>query len=338
MASISPLTNLPFQFEAKEGWAGTLGPQIKADCDEILSSFPVANRMRSIEFKVPRIYTQGDCAIGVFVSKRDTSGTTVVTENWRDIVAWGKGANSLNTGGNESGWMVNMLSGVQICFWEPKIVDPFRMCSTARSYENNHWLTIAKCLDILYTPDRSSSRQQDSSSSRQQGSTPPRMPPIPNFSAPPSPQADFAFTRWQAAPLWVGPNFKLVDCLKVIESLESSFRSTVMDGSHMQYPNLYNSGSCTIGLFFTEPPASGEGGAISLSGMSVQAEALHLLTVAVMRHGFGGFADLSNGLQIVVYEQNLVDPRNVCLVVSRISLRTCLDNMVEYNRRNEGPS
>ncbi|MCJ1474766.1 hypothetical protein MMC13_003426 [Lambiella insularis] len=322
----SPLSNLPFGFEIKVGWASATGTKLRDDCFEALGNFPSANRMQTMEFKLPRIYLEGDCAIGVFVSKRDPSGTTVVKDNWRDIRAWAEGAITLNTGKGPYGWYVNMISGVQICFWEPKVVDPWHMCSLPKSYKINPWCTIATCLEILYTGPTSLPERLHGTPVASSLIPPPTAIPL----------GDVQFEVRRSVRDWVGPSFKRPDCLKVVESMERTFQMTFTDRQLMKYPSLYNSGTCTIGLFFTHPPESGEGRDIELDDMNIQAEALHLLTVTVIPHNCGGFVDFPNGMQLVVYEKEFVDPSNVCLLISRISLRSCLENMVNYKRLQRG--
>lgn len=312
-----------FKFEIKKGWAETRGLKIRDDCVEAIRSFPSNNRKQSIEFKYPRVYVEGDCAIGVFVHKRDPSGTTVVTESWKEIVEWGIDANHLTTGTSDEGWRLNLESGVQLCMWEPKVVDPWSMCSLPKTYDINPALTLATCLEILCCPKKAT----ESSASL---ATSPPSAPGPGTTPAVSLDKDIIPDAPRAVPSWTGKSFKQEDCLPAINAMDVHAMMSIAKGILMKYPQIYGSESCTFGLYFTFPPPDGKGGEVDPRGMSLQQEALRLFTMIAARTGHGGFIDMTNGLQLVVYQKEFVDPKQVCWLVSRISLRACLNNMVAY--------
>ncbi|MCJ1415611.1 hypothetical protein MMC32_001943 [Xylographa parallela] len=328
MTFASRLSDVPFIFTLKPGWASSLGTETKSDCSAAIAELPTSTEEMEIEFRVPKIVSVGACAIGVYVMRPDPSGITVVTESWNNLVDWTVSANNLNTALTSNGWMIDTPAGVQICFWEPEVVDRNHMCELPSTYKIKRPipLTLATCLDIIYVPSaHTSSIGTATTFSSAIPSTASHVP------GSPSPGIDIIFGVSRSVPSWSRPQFDALACFSIVRLLAQASIANVGRHMFMKYPQIYGNKMCTFGFFFTNPPTSGQGMGTDTQGADFQAEALDLLTATVMRNGQGGFVDLLNGIQIVVYDSS-IDPRNICWLTSRVSLRACLNTMVTYHK------
>ncbi|MCJ1402288.1 hypothetical protein MMC11_005508 [Xylographa trunciseda] len=333
MALEPPHGGFPFQFNLKVGWATTIGHKIRDDCDAAMAELPRSTREKAIVFRSPRIVSVGDCAIGIYVTNPDPSGTTVITESWDALVKWIMGANNLNTGSCRSGWMVTGRSGVQVCFWEPKVVDPYHMCESPRPFEINHAMTLATCLDILYIPAAATPSIAATTIPPAAVHSTAIVEAASHVPASLSPGEDIILGIGRRVRAWAGDTFSLSSCIPVVHSLKKAAISNVVNPMlFLKYPQIYGDKLCSCGIFLTHPPASGQGMEIMSKGVNFRDEAYRLMVATVLRDGSGGFVDLPSGFQIVLYNADLVDPKRICSLTSRITLRKCLDNMVAYDK------
>ncbi|MCJ1433232.1 hypothetical protein MMC27_002591 [Xylographa pallens] len=329
MTFASRLSDVPFIFTLKPGWADSVGTETKSDCSAAIAELPRSTE-ETIEFRQPRIISVGACTIGVYVSHPDPSGITVVTEAWNNVVDWTIGANNLNTAATSTGWMFDTQSGVQVCFWEPGVVDRHHMCELPSTYKIKRAIpfTIAICLDIIYSP-----RAHTSSigTSNTLSSTVPST--ASNVPGSPSPGEDIMIGIRRSVSSWSRPQFSANACFGIVRLLYKAPIATVGRHIFLKYPQIYGNKICTCGFFFTNPPTSGQGMEIDSRGADFQAEALELLMATTMQNGQGGFVDLPNGVQIVIYD-SAVDPRNICWLTSKVSLRACINTMVTYHKQD----
>ena len=330
--ALAQLGDVPFMFTLKPGWANSLGTYTKSSCAQAIAELPRSKEIVDIRFRRPKIIKVGTCAIGVYVTKPDPSGTTLVTEIWDRVVGWTIDANNLNTAASSSGWVISTESGLQICFWEPEVVDRYHMCEQASTYTMKRPIpmTIGTCLDIIYT-----SRIQTSSIGTTTTTFSSAIPSTAtgsltsNAPGPTSTAQDTIIGECRSVATWSRPGFVADACYEVIRALHKAPISNVGSHMFMKYPQVYGNNVCTCGFFYTHPPASGQGMEIATGGVNFQQEALRLLMGTVVLHGQGGFVDLPNGIQIVLYDPAL-DPKHICWLTSRVNMRACLNNMVKY--------
>ncbi|MCJ1381259.1 hypothetical protein MMC17_004368 [Xylographa soralifera] len=347
MAFANQLGDVPFVFTLKPGWANSLGSYTKSDCSAAIAELPRSTELVDIEFRRPRIIRAGACAIGVYVTHPDPSGTTVVIETWDHLVDWIVGANNLNTAASSTGWVINTGSGIQVCFWEPEVIDRYHMCEVPTVYriERPKPLTLATCLDIIYIPraHTSSIGTVTTFSSRAHTSSIGTVTTF--FSAVPStatgllasnvpespiPGEDIIVNVCRFVPTWSGPGFTADGCFALVKKLDQAPIAAAGNEMFMKFPQIHANQFCTCAFYLTSPPKSGEGLVVDSRGMNFQKEAYRLLMTTVMPSGHGGFVDLPNGVQIVFYA-SAIDLRGICWLTSRVSLRACIDKMVAYN-------
>ncbi|MCJ1284091.1 hypothetical protein MMC26_003422 [Xylographa opegraphella] len=327
----SQLGDVPFIYRLKPGWASSSGTDTKFDCSRAIAKLPRSSEPMDIEFRRPRIITVGACAIGIYVTKPDPSGLTAVTETWDHVVDWVAGANGLNTAVQSSGWVIETVSGIQVCFWEPEVVDPQHICELPGTYTMKRPIpmTIATCLDIMHVPRAKTSSIGTITASSSASSSTSTSQLTSNLPASTSPSEDVIIGVYRPVPNWTKPGFSAEACFDVVRSLHKAPISTTGNQMFMKYPQVYANDICTCAFFFTNPPKLGQGTDFPRGGMNFQMEAHQLLMRTVLVNGQGGFVDLPNGIQIVLYDSG-IDPRHICWLTSRVSLRACLDNMVRY--------
>ena len=160
----SAVAQAPASFHARPGWSVLDGHAVIQDCVSAILLLP-RDPGTQLEFTYPRIAISGACALGVFVTLPSSSGITTVSDSWDHITHWIRGLIHFNYGPIAEGWIMNMRSGVEVCFYEPAVVDPYRMCSNPRVYDINHSMSLARCLDIMYIPPSERANRQLPSSS-----------------------------------------------------------------------------------------------------------------------------------------------------------------------------
>ena len=103
----------------------------------------------------------------------------------------------------------------------------------------------------------------------------------------------------------------------------------------LSQPIIISHDTCAIGIFVTRPPSAPHPAVnvIDTEDHDVLRYAISLVEIAVRGFRIGGFVDMTNGMQIAVWDKSWVDPGGVCGRISRVSLQDCLDKMVEYNGR-----
>ncbi|MCJ1319645.1 hypothetical protein MMC15_004981 [Xylographa vitiligo] len=332
MMALAQLGDTPFIFTLKPGWANSIGTHTKFSCAEAITKLPRSTGLVDIEFRRPRIITVGACAIGIYVTKPDPSGITVITEIWDRVVDWTTRANSLNTAAASTGWVITTHSGIQICFWEPEVLDRHHMCEIPKTYTIKRAvpMTIALCLDILYIPETHTSAIGTTTTFSSGGLSTATASLASNVPGPSSPDEDIITGAYRSVPTWSKPQFSADACFDVIRSLHQAPISIVGNRIFMKYAHIYSNNICTCGFFLTKPPASGQGMEVEVRGMNMQEEANKLFMGTVLQNRQGGFVDLPNGMQLVLYD-SAIDPKHICWLTVKVSLRACLNRMVEYH-------
>ena len=130
-----------------------------------------------------------------------------------------------------------------------------------------------------------------------------------------------------AQPTWVTMSHEYFEpaCLQVANNLPAS-KAVVQ--KRPNYPAIFSSGRCTIGVYLTNPPAT-DNSPHPTAWNTIKKYARQ----AVSQLGFyegGTSVNLPSGMQIAVYEQPFIDPRNKCGTVAafqadrRLTLEECL--------------
>ena len=341
---VNPSPRIARGFTHQPTWGELGGDQIRQDCLQALTQFPQETE-GLLAFTFARVFLFGSCALGVFVTHPDPSGINVVDDKWPNIWGWTKGSINLNTGAKRGGWEMNLQSGVQICFYEPAYVDKYRMCSMDTPYRRNHALTLANCLHIISPPRRGNLPPQPLpaldlndplrhlSGPRPSGTALPIMP-----TAGGSGSAGVEIGRYKSVPEWGGPiKIPRNDCKDAIKLFPDE---TLWDRPNsefsMRLPEAYYVRRCAFGMFYIDPSDNAPGRKARAQGLEFHVEAFRLMLATADETPGGGFVNLRNGLQIVLYETDVVDPGMVCPHISSISLRACLDGMARYEARQAG--
>ena len=293
-------------------------------------------------FTFAQVFFFGSCALGVFVTHPDPTGINVVDESWQIIRQWTKGSINLNTGAKRGGWEMNLQSGVQVCFYEPAYVDKDRICSMDIVYQRNHALTLANCLHIISPPRRSNLPSQPSptfdpndplgqSSGPRPSGAPLRIMPTAGGSV----NADIEIGLYKSVPEWGGPiKIPRNDCKDAIRLFpQETLWDTSTSEFFMRLPEAYYARRCAYGMFYTNPSDNPLGRKARAQGLEFPVEAFRLMLATADETPGGGFVDLRNGLQIVLYEPELVDPGLVCPHIGTMSFRACLDGMAKHQAR-----
>ena len=322
-------------------WGELVGEQIREDCLEALAKFPQETD-GFLVLTYARVFFSGSCALGVYVTFPGPSGMNIVDETWPAIRGWAKGSINLNTGARRGGWELNMESGIQICFYEPSYVDKYRMCSMDAPYRKNHALTLATCLEII-----SPSRRRDPPSQpshldvplRVVSGTPPSATPLRIMpSAHESGNPNAGISPYKTVPEWGGPTkIPENDCKDAILLFpdDSLWRASSSE-FYMRSPEVYCFRRCAFGMFYTNPTEARRARMARAQGMEFPVEAFRLMLATAVQTPGGGFVDLPNGIQIVLYEPGVVDPQSLCAHVTSMSLKACLDGMVQFQVRQAG--
>ena len=328
-------------FVRHPAWSQLIGEQIRQDCLQAVTQFPEETD-GILAFTFARVFFSGSCALGVFVTLPDPTGITVVTETWPNIRGWTRGSVDLNTGARRGGWELNLRSGVQVCFYEPAYVDTYRMCSMDTPYQRNHALTLANCLHIISPPrqDNLGSRPLPQSTLddplRQVTGIPPSATPLRILpSTDDSGNADVEIGLYKSVPEWGGPTMiPELDCKDAIKLVpaETLWRTSRSE-FYMRFPEAYRTRQCALGMFYTNPTAIQLARKARAQGMVFHIEAFRLMLGTTTETPGGGFVDLRNGLQIVLYEPDFIDPQSLCSHMNSMSLKACLDGLVKFQAR-----
>ena len=270
----------------------------------------------------PRILSYGECFVGFYVTAPLERRTEPVSDSWEVINNWALGAMLLYAGIVPAGWSLDLRSGIQICMWHGELLNLMLdrpMPSTLRTNTGS----LASGLSN-HAAERPSSGAAFTALLRSVHTYPSLNEPMG--------VAHMVF-GWVA-----GPGMPLRDCQYLIGSFYVTdwFLSTA--GLFLRIPVLLRYKRCAFALFFSVPPGDGKGRlAAPMGAPGVRQQAWALMQATTHRGNVvGGYMDLSNGLQIALYETDVVDPRFLCTLVSKISVVQCLENNLAANIRHGG--
>ncbi|MCJ1384680.1 hypothetical protein MMC17_007798 [Xylographa soralifera] len=313
------LAALPISFNFQPTWGSTIGKIIHHHCEQLLANLPVAGIFAPT---APWILSFGNCFMGVYVTSPFTPRNAPVSESWDVIHSWTMGAMLLYAGTVPAGWTLNLRSGIQICMWHGSLLDlslKNPMPGTMRSPNGD----LSSAVTRLARERRSSGAPF---TALQLG-----MHAHPQLNEPTG-VAHMVF-GWVA-----NPGIPLEDCHFILASFHVSDWFLSNGGIFLQVPMILNYRRCSFAIFFSVPPEDGRGRLAAPTGNpTMYAETIRLLQETTHRnHIVGGYIDLSNGLQIALYNTEVADPRFLCSLITKISLKQCLENNLVANLRHGG--
>ncbi|MCJ1411175.1 hypothetical protein MMC19_005263 [Ptychographa xylographoides] len=319
--------DVPTKFTLQPKWNTRVGTEIQKDCDRILDSWP---RSGPIEpFDAPRIVYCGVCAIGLFVQSPQLHGPTAAHDRWEKILWTTMVAIKLNVGTVRSGWSIDFPSGVQVCFFFNIL--QFESFDMRRSIEWNlnrsPFFQGRTDSDIWPDPIPIVQSEQWLSDLRNHFHREGHLPVFAEITR--------AFTPI-GADYW-GTRPVPADCEAAISHLGIESWFIAKTGVELRAPMFASDGHCTLGIYLMEPVDLGVGDTghyprVQGVGIDVIVEATKLLRAVELQAAGGGYVNLRNGLQLCLYDRTSIDPSNVCSIMTKMSLRDCLDNRAAVNR------
>ena len=302
----------PVGFQIHPHWASSQGSAISLSCQTALLQFPVSG-MISPKFS-PSFVTSDHCFLGLYVTHPEGWKPTKVRTRWENLQDWVAAAVMMNSGTipGGAGWSLDLAGGAQVCYFEGTYIDPTLKCAGAKWYQDNPQATLADCLD------------SNSPSWPKPAFSPPPLP------TPPAKDVFIAVPR--PVPTWVvGAKLPYQDCIRLLTGQRNALTYLAWFGENggitFSIPWIWTVGRCRIGLFLTYPASTLEGLRPIPMGINFQHEAFMLVDHTVKPLGTGGFVDLVNGWQIVVYDK-AIDPKDLCVKARKKNLRTCLDDLI----------
>ncbi|MCJ1284140.1 hypothetical protein MMC26_003471 [Xylographa opegraphella] len=316
----SMLGELPVSFKFQPTWGSTIGNTFQRQCEQLMNNFPTDGIFTPMQ---PRILSYGNCFVGVYVTEPLAARTVPVSESWGIIHMWMLGAMMLYAGAVPAGWSLDLQSGIQICMWHGSLLNlalENPMPSTLRSRTGS----LASGLTILAT-DRHSSGAPFGALLIGMHNYPPLNQPT---------GVAHMVLGWATTP-----GIPLADCNFLLRSSYLGDWFLHSGGIFLRSPIVMLYQHCAFGIFFSTPPADGRGRLAAPTGEpSLLHQAWTLMRETTHRGNVvGGYMDLSNGLQIVLYQTPLADPRFLCPLITRVSLMQCLENNLAAARQISRP-
>ena len=307
----SDLAKFPLAITAQPSWGYSVGPALAVACHKTLDNFPSSGRLNPMWAPV-FAGVGGGCPISVYVTHPSPWRPNVVSETWENIHEWSRAAVAMSVGNTPdgSGWTMDLVSRVQICFWEPLLIDPTQDCSDITWYDKNPSKSVPDCLNqSLYRKKVSDPRPTSRTTA-----TPP----------------DVKIGIPRPVPSWkTSEHFRSADCLQSITFTSKIAFFAQHIGIFLQRPWIWRFNDCVSAIWLTTPPTDVPSMRPPANDINFQHEMSILLRANMAESQGLGFMDLENGWQILFY-QYTIDPENNCRNVKKVNLRTCLDKRVTY--------
>ena len=341
------VADVPISINLKPTWAYSRGAGIRRDCLGALRAFPTTG-------PIPPLYDhqaaiQGECGLGIYVTNPAGEQVNFVDETWNRVFLTLWCAIHFLVGSFAAGWSLTLRSGVQLMFFEPAITPGFG------KEVPDMGTNLEDALDQLAPPrppdmptavwmDMPPDPASQATSSGQaitaiptavstNGSLLPTtiteaIPASTNIPAQVPFLVPYAMRAWTA---WPPPPLR--DCKNALKPFFLFSWLFGHAGANFERPFGNTRGRCTVAIFLTNPPTVPL--RVRPSDVNVYHEAWQLALATVFQQGAGGFMDLPNGVQVLIYERRYIDPANVCPFMTRISLRACLENRAQANSRSD---
>ena len=304
------MAKIPLAITAQPKWGFNVGSTLAVACQQTLEQFPASGRLDPM-WEPVFAGIGGLCPMAVYVTHPSPWRPNVVTETWENVLEWTRAAVTLAVGNipDGSGWNMDLVSGVQICFWEPLLFNPSQDCSKRGWYDINPSKSVRECLDRSIVQDKIIRPHPTSQ----------------RTAAPPDLQIGIP----RPVPSWkTSEHFRPADCLQGIALATKIAWFAQHVGLYLQGPWIWRFNDCISSLFLTTPATDVLSMRPPADDINFQHEMNILLRANVAAGSQGvGFMDLRNGWQILLYEYT-IDPMNVCRKSRKVSIRTCLDKMV----------
>ena len=314
------LAALPVAFNFQPTWGNTLGTTLQRQCGELMMHLPLDGTFTPTQ---PRILSFGECFVGIYVTAPLARRTVPVSDDWSVIYTWMLGAMLLYAGAVPAGWSLNLHSGIQICMWHSQLLNLAQerpMPSTLRSTTGS----LASGLTNL-AQDRGASGAAFTALLVGMRAQSPLDAP--------TGVAHMVF-GWAAHP-----GMPLEDCRLLLRTFHVTDWFLRAGGVFLRVPVVMRYRGCGFSMFFSVPPADGRGRLAAPAGdPGVVHDTWRLMTETTHRGNVvGGYMDLSNGLQVVLYDAQVADPRFLCSLITKISVKQCLENNLAASMRYGGP-
>ncbi|MCJ1473028.1 hypothetical protein MMC13_001677 [Lambiella insularis] len=311
--------DLPTRFQLHPRWNKRLGPDLRADCDHILSGWPRSGILEP--FISPRVVYSGACAIGMYMQHPRPGSYMVTHERWEKVLWTTMVAVKLNVGTVRAGWVIDFPSGVQVCFFfNIHVIEAYDI---RRSLEWNvdqspFFLSMDHPYpDVVPAIQPSELLADIRNRIIAQGWAP-------HLAVVAAPDIPILADKW-------GPRPVIADCEAAISHLGIESWFIGQTGITLDAPMIEEDGDCALGIYLMRPvdPATRDIRPLArvppLDYDIVQQATGLLRLVEVLPEG-GGYLDLQNGLELCMYNRRALDPMNVCERITKMRLRDCLDN------------
>lgn len=307
---------LPTSFTLHPTWVVSVGLDILHECLALGHGFPDTG---VFDQGGPKVTVHGSCVIGVWhTAPTPRSIRHAAPESWVVIKTWLMAAIQLYVGALAAGWSIQLQSGMQINFWQSQVVNlnaGENMVPLSMTPSRNGLPAIVDYM-ILHYP--------------QTPAVPAALPPAPPL------HPDAPLDVVVPVPAWSNaPALPLLDCAPLVRSTFKAAYFMSQVGLFMRTPILLDNNRCSYGIFFTSPPQDGRGAMVPrmIDENNLQHASMILLRNTVGLTGGGGYLDLPGGLQVVLFESSVVDPRGLCSLVNKVSLKDCLETNIRLMGR-----
>ncbi|MCJ1281154.1 hypothetical protein MMC26_000472 [Xylographa opegraphella] len=308
----------------------------KSDCLTALTKFPLQGAIRSLEH--PLLDTHGQCTIGLYFTAPKANGNPVVEDQWMNIHTWVSATIDLYLAYSTTGFAMDFASGIQVTAFQHQVVniDPKRVRKTRWVLESLKYI-----IDDTLSGNRGRGRARGPNRGRASSSglvpsatTVLATPVLSDIGATTTSSLFGGFTDPdQLVASWTGQSpLTVADCKAAIfeAAMVTWFFSHA--GLFFEKPYVFSYGPCALGLYLTTP-ASGRPPFISGIDANVEVMMLALLMHTVLDHHVPGYANLPDGIQIVFWNWQYLDPLKQCWKTKKISLQRCLNILVMRKSR-----
>ena len=304
------LTKFPLAITSQPDWGFNVGPPIALACHKTLEMFPSSGSLEPMWGPVfSGIGTM--CPMAVYVTHPQPWRPNVVSETWESIKEWSRGAVAMSVGNTPqgAGWNMDLVSGVQICFWEPELFSPRQPCSDITWYDRNPLKSVTDCLNMY----------------RSRNKIPDVRPVSQRPPAPPDVQIGIPrpVLSWKTSE-----KFRATDCFLSITRTSKIAWFAQHFGLFVRGPWIWRFNECVAAIWLTIPPDPTNYYDMRppSDGINFQHEMNILLQANKAESQGAGFMDLENGWQILFYHHT-IDPNNICRRTKKVSMRACVDKM-----------
>ena len=341
------VADIPESITIKPDWAYSRGPGIRRDCLGALRLFPRTGPVPPLMDHQSAV--QGGCALGIYVTDPSPDPPTHVDETWDRVLQVLWPAIHFLCGSMAAGWSIDLSSGIQLLFFEYVVVPGLgnRLPDMSTSMEETldslapprpEHLPTAIWRDLPATPTAQAFMPYPTITAiptaiSSNGSL---VPTTVTQAVPLSTEipAQVPFLVPYAMPEWTArPPIPLIDCKLAMKSLFLYSWLFYYTGGNFERPYGNTRDRCTVAVYLTE--ATDLNARVRPGMVNVYHELWQLAIATIYRQGTGGFMDLPNGVQVIIYERSFIDPRNVCAFMNRISLRRCLENRAQVKVKPE---